>query len=85
MIFMPDLLKASVDLMQADESKLTRRVYNLGSMSFTPDLLQKAIKKHIPGVYPSYFRLHENYSMEICIHNLFQHFEFEVSVFYLFL
>lgn len=54
MIFMPDLLKASVDLMQADESKLTRRVYNLGSMSFTPDLLQKAIKKHIPDFEMSY-------------------------------
>lgn len=48
MIYMPDLLKASVDFMNADESRLTRRCYNLGSMSFTPDLLRKAIKRHIP-------------------------------------
>lgn len=54
MIYMPDLLKASVDLMNADESRLTRRVYNLGSMSFTPDQLQKAIKKHIPEFVMDY-------------------------------
>lgn len=54
MIYMPDLLKASVDLMNADDQRLTRRTYNLGSMSFTPDKLQKAIKKHIPEFVMDY-------------------------------
>ena len=54
MIYMPDLLKASVDLMNADDQRLTRRTYNLGSMSFTPELLQASIKKHIPEFVMDY-------------------------------
>jgi len=45
MIYMPDLLKATVGLMEADNSLLKRRVYNLGAMSFTPECLSDSIKK----------------------------------------
>ena len=39
--------------MDADESKLKRRVYNLGAMSFTPKSLGESIKKVIPD-----FKMH---------------------------
>lgn len=54
MIFMPDLLKATHTLLQADANTLKRRVYNLGSMSFTPDQLVTSIKRHIPNFKMSY-------------------------------
>jgi threonine 3-dehydrogenase len=48
MIYMPDLLKATVKMMDAPEESLTRRVYNLGSMAFTPEVLAESIRKEIP-------------------------------------
>lgn len=48
MIYMPDLLKATVGLMDADPEKLTRRTYNLGAMAFTPAQLCDSIKAEIP-------------------------------------
>lgn len=48
MIYMPDLLKATIALMDAPAEKLTRRVYNLGSLSFTPEVLAASIRKEIP-------------------------------------
>jgi threonine 3-dehydrogenase len=47
MIYMPDLLMATFGLMSADEKSLSRRTYNLGSMSFTPAELAKVR----PGLY----------------------------------
>ncbi len=54
MIYMPDLLKATVDLMEAEDSKLTRRVYNLGALSFTPKSVEESIKKFIPNFKMNY-------------------------------
>jgi nucleoside-diphosphate-sugar epimerase len=55
MMFMPDAIKATIDLMQVDESKLTTRdSYNIGGMSFCPDDVFKSIKKHIPEFEISY-------------------------------
>lgn len=54
MIYMPDLLKATVGLMEADSDKLTRRTYNLGSMAFTPAQLCDAIKQEIPEFEMTY-------------------------------
>ncbi len=49
MMFMDDAIKATIDLMEADESRLTlRSSYNVGGMSFTPGEVAASIKKHIP-------------------------------------
>jgi nucleoside-diphosphate-sugar epimerase len=49
MMFMDDAIKATIDLMEADESKLSlRSSYNVGGMSFTPKDVAVSIQKHIP-------------------------------------
>lgn len=49
MMFMDDAIKATIDLMEADESKLSlRSSYNVGGMSFTPKDVALSIQKHIP-------------------------------------
>lgn len=49
MIFMEDAIKATIDLMEADDKTLSiRSSYNLASISFTPKDLYNSIKKHIP-------------------------------------
>lgn len=49
MLYMPDALKAIVDLMEADPAKLRHRnSFNIASMSFTPEILAAEIRKHIP-------------------------------------
>jgi nucleoside-diphosphate-sugar epimerase len=49
MMYMPDCLKASIDLMEADFSKLKHHSdFNLTAMSFTAGELAAEIKKHIP-------------------------------------
>jgi len=49
MMYMPDCIKAVIDLMQADFSKLKHHNgFNVGSMSFTPVEITESIKKHIP-------------------------------------
>ena len=49
MMYMPDCLKATIDLMEADFSTLKHHSdFNLGAMSFTAGELAAEIKKHIP-------------------------------------
>eukprot|EP00756_Hemistasia_phaeocysticola_P065306 Hpha_TRINITY_DN8468_c0_g1::TRINITY_DN8468_c0_g1_i1::g.34593::m.34593/K15789/TDH; threonine 3-dehydrogenase len=48
MMYMPDCLKATVDLLHAPNELLQRRVYNVGSISFTPEQLAAKIKERIP-------------------------------------
>ncbi len=49
MMYMPDCLKATIDLMQADFSKLRHHSdFNVGAMSFSVAELAESIKKHIP-------------------------------------
>ena len=49
MIYMPDALRACVELMEADPAKLVHRnSFNLASMSFTPEIVAAEIRKHIP-------------------------------------
>jgi len=49
MLFMPDAIKATIDLMEADRTKLTvHSSYNLGGFSITPEEVAAEIKKHIP-------------------------------------
>ena len=55
MMYMPDALKATVDLMEADPAKLTHRnAYNVAAVSFTPTDLALSILKYIPDFQMSY-------------------------------
>jgi nucleoside-diphosphate-sugar epimerase len=49
MMYMPDCLKATVQLMEADLSRLKHHSdFNIAGMSFTPKQLAAEIKKHLP-------------------------------------
>ncbi len=49
MMFMPDAINATINLMEAEASKLTiRSSYNLSGISFNPGEIAAEIKKHIP-------------------------------------
>ena len=51
MIYMPDALRACVELMEADPARLRHRnSFNIASMSFTPDIIAAEIRKRIPYV-----------------------------------
>ena len=50
MIYMPDALRACVELMEADPSKLVHRnSFNIASMSFTPEIICAEIRKRMPA------------------------------------
>ncbi|MFC1992740.1 NAD-dependent epimerase/dehydratase family protein [Chloroflexota bacterium] len=53
-IYVKDAAKSLIDLNNADESKLTRRVYTLPSLIITPGQLVETVKKHIPDADLSY-------------------------------
>jgi nucleoside-diphosphate-sugar epimerase len=49
MMYMPDALRAVIELMEADPSRLVHRnAFNVTAMAFTPAELAAAIVKHIP-------------------------------------
>lgn len=49
MMYMPDAIKAAIDLMEADSAKLVHRnAFNVTAMSFDPEIIANEIKKHIP-------------------------------------
>jgi len=49
MMFMPDAIRAAIELMEAPIKRLKRRVnYNLAAMSFSPRELVREIRKHVP-------------------------------------
>ena len=55
MLFMPDAIKATIQLMEADLSKLTvHSSYNLGGVSITPEQIYNEIRKYIPGFKVTY-------------------------------
>jgi nucleoside-diphosphate-sugar epimerase len=55
MLFMPDAIQATIQLMEAERSKLSINcAYNLGGMSITPDQVYQEIRKEIPGFTISY-------------------------------
>ncbi len=50
MMYMPDAIKAAIDIMEADPSKLKHRnAFNVTAMHFTPVEIAAEIAKHIPG------------------------------------
>ena len=49
MMYMPDALKAAVEVMEADPARLKHRnAFNVTAMSLTPKKIADAIKRHIP-------------------------------------
>ena len=48
MMYQPDCLKCMIDLLETDNSRLKRRVYNITGMSFSAGEIAAEIKKHIP-------------------------------------
>lgn len=55
MLFMPDAIRATADLMEADRDKLSvHSSYNLGGMSITPSEIHAEIMKHIQEFGISY-------------------------------
>jgi nucleoside-diphosphate-sugar epimerase len=55
MMYMPDCIKATIDLMNADLKKLKHHAdYNLAAMSFAPKEISDEIKQHMPKFTISY-------------------------------
>lgn len=55
MMYMPDAVKATIELMEAPEGQVKIRTsYNIGAFSFTPESLAAAIRKHKPEFSISY-------------------------------
>lgn len=49
MMYMPDAIRATVELMEAPAKNIAVRTsYNISAMSFSPEEIAAAIKKHIP-------------------------------------
>lgn len=49
MMYMPDAIRATIEVMEADSSKITVRTsYNISGMSFSPKEITAEIKKHLP-------------------------------------
>ncbi|SDI99533.1 Nucleoside-diphosphate-sugar epimerase [Natribacillus halophilus] len=56
MMYMPDAITATIDLLEADSARLkNRNAYNITAMSIDPEMLAAAIRSHIPD-----FTLHYN-------------------------
>lgn len=55
MMYMPDAIKATIDLMDAPIAKVRIRTsYNLAAISFTPEELTREIQKHLPDFVCGY-------------------------------
>jgi nucleoside-diphosphate-sugar epimerase len=55
MMYMPDAIRATIELMEADADKISIRTsYNVSSMSFSPKEIGAEIRKHIPEFSISY-------------------------------
>jgi len=55
MMYMPDAIRAAIEVMEADPSRLRHRnAFNITAMSLTPAELAAAIQKHIPDFTVDY-------------------------------
>ena len=49
MMYMPDALRAAIEIMEADPSKfIHRNSFNIASMSFDPEIIYAKIKEYVP-------------------------------------
>lgn len=55
MMYMPDAIRATIELMEAPSDKISiRHSYNLSSMSFSPEEIGAEIRNHIPNFTLNY-------------------------------
>ena len=55
MMYMPDAIRATIELMEAPVEKVKiRSSYNLAGISFTPKQIAAEVSKHIPNFEMSY-------------------------------
>jgi nucleoside-diphosphate-sugar epimerase len=55
MMYMPDAIRATLELMDAEPDKISIRTsYNISGMSFSPKEIAAEISKHIPGFMITY-------------------------------
>ena len=55
MMYMPDALRAAVDIMEADPARLKHRnSFNIASMSFDPEIIYSKIREYIPDFRMKY-------------------------------
>jgi len=55
MMYMPDAIRATIELMEAPQEKIKIRTsYNLSAISFSPKEIAEEIKKHIPDFKMQY-------------------------------
>lgn len=55
MMYMPDAIRAAIDVMEADPGKLRHRnAFNVTAMSFDPEILYAEIRKHLPDFVMEY-------------------------------
>lgn len=55
MMYMPDALRAAIEIMEADPTKLVHRnSFNIASMSFEPDTIYQQIRKYLPDFEMEY-------------------------------
>ncbi|HXS59119.1 MAG TPA: NAD-dependent epimerase/dehydratase family protein [Hanamia sp.] len=63
MMYMPDAIRATIELMEADADKISIRTsYNISGMSFSPKEIAEEIKKHRPDFTINY---EPDYRMQI--------------------
>ncbi|MDE5795893.1 MAG: NAD-dependent epimerase/dehydratase family protein, partial [Muribaculaceae bacterium] len=55
MMYMPDALRAAIEIMEADPSRLVHRnSFNIASMSFDPEIIYNKIKEYVPDFKMTY-------------------------------
>ena len=55
MMYMPDAIRATIELMEAPKEKIRIRTsYNLAAVSFSPQQIAEEIKKYLPDFTISY-------------------------------
>lgn len=54
MMHISDCHRATIEFMQAPESQLSLRTYNIAAISFTPEEVAEEIRKHVPELKVTY-------------------------------